>query len=204
MHVELRVSFNNSFYRLAEQLHISSLRETYCRWNIVHRRSRLFHTIHIDTHLCIGQRNVTHVGMLNLSSFLLYDTSTHQNFQYLILNTLHTTRLSQSLRIQHYAKALIYLYCQLDRHNRRQAHIPQYRSNSKVLGIDNLCNDAMNFLFQDIHRHIALHLCLHSLLLRLWQCLFVHLLILVQRNSLYLHRYGRHHVWWLLVEDEVV
>ena len=150
--MELRVSFNNSFYRLAEQLHISSLRETYCRWNIVHRRSRLFHTIHIDTHLCIGQRNVTHVGMLHLCRFLLDIATAHEGLQYLILDALYASCLRQSLRIKRYAEALVYLYGEFNGHNRCQTHITQYGSNTKILGIDNLSNDMMYLLLQNVER----------------------------------------------------
>ena len=39
---------------------------------------------------------------------------------------------------------------------------------------------------------------------RFRQGLLVDLLVLVQWNLLNLHRYGRHHVRWFLVEDEVV
>ena len=61
----------------------------------------------------------------------------------------------------------------------------------------------MQFLLQHVHRHVALF---HDSLFhfRLWQCLLVHLLILVQWNLLNLHRYGRHHIRRFLIKDEVV
>ena len=202
MHMELRMSLNNSFYRLAEQLRICSLWETYGRRNIIHSRSGLLHAIDIDTHLCIRQREVAHVGMLHLGSFLLGSTSTHQSCQYLVLDALHTTGLRQSLRIQRYAEALVDLYGEFDGHDRRQTYITQYSSNAKVLGIDDLCDDVVNFLLQHIHGNVAFHIS--SFLFGFGKGFLVHLLVLVQRNTVNLHRYSRHHVWWFLVEDEVV
>ena len=61
----------------------------------------------------------------------------------------------------------------------------------------------MQFLFQNIHGHIAL-LDSSSLFLRLGQRTLVDLLILVQRDSVDLHRHGRHHVRRFLVQNKVV
>ena len=61
----------------------------------------------------------------------------------------------------------------------------------------------MQFLLQDIHGHVGF-LYDGSLLLGLWQCLLVHLLVLVQWYGVDLHRHSRHHVRRLLVEDEVI
>ena len=61
----------------------------------------------------------------------------------------------------------------------------------------------MQFLFQYVQGCIY-GFYLSSFLLWLRQCLFVHLLVLVEGNGIYLHRHGRHHIRWFLVEDEVV
>ena len=62
----------------------------------------------------------------------------------------------------------------------------------------------MDFLLQHIHRYVALCHGLCRFLFGLWQGFLVHLLVLVQRNGIYLHRDGRYHIRGLLVEDEVV
>ena len=61
----------------------------------------------------------------------------------------------------------------------------------------------MQFLFQHIHRYIAVLNC-GSLLLRFGQGAFVDLLVLVQGNGVYLHGHCRYHIWRFLVEDEIV
>ena len=61
----------------------------------------------------------------------------------------------------------------------------------------------MQFLFQYVQGCIY-GFYLNSFLLWLRQCLFVHLLVLVEGNGINLHCYGRHHIRWFLVEDEVV
>ena len=42
------------------------------------------------------------------------------------------------------------------------------------------------------------------LLLRLRQCLFIDFLILIQRDSVNLHRHGRHHIRWFPLHDKAI
>ena len=62
----------------------------------------------------------------------------------------------------------------------------------------------MDFFLQHVHRHIALFLGHGGFLLRFGQRFLVHFLILIQRNSLNLHRHGRNHIRRFLVHNEVV
>ena len=143
--------------------------------------------------------------MLHLSSrLLLGSTSAQQNLQYLIFYALHTASLSQCLRVQRHAEALVYLYGELNGHDRCQSHIAQHCSNTKVLGIDNLSNDIVYLLLQNIQRSLDLLLRISNRLNRSWQSLLVHLLVLVQRYSVYLHSNGWNHVRRFLLEDEVI
>ena len=68
---------------------------------------------------------------------------------------------------------------------------------------NDLGNDVVQLLFQHIQRSIR-YLDGCRLLFRLWQGALVHLLVLVERDGLNLHGDGRHHIRWLLVEDEGV
>ena len=61
----------------------------------------------------------------------------------------------------------------------------------------------MQFLFEHIHGHIALFNGI-GLLLGFGQSTLVHLLVLVERNGVNLHRDSRNHIWRLFVENEVV
>ena len=63
----------------------------------------------------------------------------------------------------------------------------------------------MQLLLQHVQRSLSrLLLCHSNRLNRLRKGPLVHLLVLVERDGFDLHRNGRHHVGWLLVEDEVV
>ena len=61
----------------------------------------------------------------------------------------------------------------------------------------------MEFLLQLVHRHIALFYC-HGFLLRYWQRLLIHFLVLVEWDSIDLHGHGRHHVGRFFLKNEVV
>ena len=62
----------------------------------------------------------------------------------------------------------------------------------------------MEFLLQDIHRNVSLHLGSYGFLFGLRKCFLVDLLVLIQWYGINLHRHGRNHVGRLLVHDEVV
>ena len=62
----------------------------------------------------------------------------------------------------------------------------------------------MQFLFQYVHRHVALHFSRSGLLFRFRKGFLVHLLVLVERDALDLHRHSRHHVRRFFIHDEVV
>ena len=62
----------------------------------------------------------------------------------------------------------------------------------------------MDFLLQYVHGYVGFHFINGGFLLWLWQGFLVHLLVLVQRDGINLHGYGRHHIRWLLVEDKAV
>ena len=63
----------------------------------------------------------------------------------------------------------------------------------------------MQLLLQEVHGYIGCYLFAFSCWpFWLRQCFLIHLLVLVQRNSVNLHRHSRHHIWRLLVEDKVV
>ena len=93
---------------------------------------------------------------------------------------------------------------QLDCHDGSKASIAQHGCNAKVFGVDDFGDDTMNFLFQHIHRHIALHLSRCRFLFGLRKGFLVHLLVLVERDTVDLHRHGGHHIWRLLLQDEIV
>ena len=61
----------------------------------------------------------------------------------------------------------------------------------------------MELCLQHVHRHVRL---LDNGCFLFWfrQSPLVHLLILVQWDSIYLHRHGRHHIRWFLVHDKLV
>ncbi len=61
----------------------------------------------------------------------------------------------------------------------------------------------VQLLLQHIERSLR-GITLHGGLLRLRQCPLIHLLVLVQRYAVYLHRRGRHHVRRLLIHDKGV
>ena len=67
--------------------------------------------------------------------------------------------------------------------------------------------DADNHIVQLLLQHIERSLrgiTLHGGLLRLRQCPLIHLLVLVQRYAVNLHRRGRHHVRRFLIHDKGV
>ena len=71
--------------------------------------------------------------------------------------------------------------------------------------VDDARNHLVKFLFKDVHRSLYRLLRLsRNRLNRLWQCLLVHLLVLVQWYGVDLHRHSRNHIRRLLVEDEIV
>ena len=190
-------------HRLGKQFDVHIFGETGNDWRVVNGGFGVLDRIHINTHLCIRKRNVAHVGMCRLCFFMCGSATTHQHCQNLILDALYTARLGQSLGIQGHAKALVNLDGHLDSHDGGQANIAQNRCHAKILGIDDLCDDAVDFLFQHIHRHVALH-NLFRFLFGLRKGFLVHLLVLVERNLVDLHRHGGHHVRWFLLHDEVV
>ena len=73
--------------------------------------------------------------------------------------------------------------------------------------VDDTRNHLVQLFFQHVQwggsQFLAIHFSLFTSL-GLWQGALVHLLILVQRNSVDLHRHSRNHIRRLLVEDEVV
>ena len=142
--------------------------------------------------------------MFRLGSLLLCGSAAHQCGQNLVLDALHTACLGQCLRIQRHAKALVHLDSQFDGHDGSQSDVAQHGCHAEVLGVDDLCDDVVDFLLQHVHRHIRVHFHVCGLLFWLWKGFFVHFLVLVQRNCINLHRHGRHHVRRFLVEDEVV
>ena len=62
----------------------------------------------------------------------------------------------------------------------------------------------MDFLLQHIHRYIGVYLHVNGFLLRFRKGFLIDLLVLIQRDGINLHGNGWHHIWWFLVEDEVV
>ena len=135
---------------------------------------------------------------------LFCGASAHQRSQNLVLDALYTACLGQGFGIQCDAKALVDLDGELDGHDGGQPHITQYGRYAKVLGIDDLCDDGVDFLLQHIHGHIALLYELGGLLLGFGKGFLVDFLVLVERNAVYLHGDGRYHVRWFLVEYETV
>ena len=152
------MSLDECLHSLDKQLDVHILRELCYDRSIVYGGLGLFHAIDIDTHLCIRQRDITHVSMLYLCSLLLSGAPTHQHLQYLVLDALYASCFCQNLRIQRNAEALVDLYGELDGHDRRQTHIAQHGGHTKVLGIDNLSNDAVYLLLQDIQRGLIAEL----------------------------------------------
>ena len=128
----------------------------------------------------------------------------HHLGQNLVLNSLQSTRLGEGFRVEGDAEALVDLDSQLDGHDGGQADITQHGGYTKVFGVDDLGDDAVDFLLQHIHRHIALHHGLGRFLFGLRKGFLVHLLVLVERDALNLHCHGRHHVRRFLVQDEAV
>ncbi len=194
---------NEGLHSLGKQLDIHVPGKTGNDWRVVYGGFGVLDRIHINAHLSIRQRNVAHVGMCRLCFLLFCNTSTHQCSQNLVFDALHTARLGQSLGIEGNTKAFVNLDGQLDGHDGGKANIAQYRRYTKVLGINDLCDDAVDFLLQHIHRHVGLHNFFHFLF-RFRKGFLVHFLVLVERNAVDLHRHGRHHIRWLLVEDKIV
>ena len=123
----------------------------------------------------------------------------------LVFNALQCPRLGQRFRLQGNAEALVDLDGQLDGHDGCQADIAQHRRKAEVLGVDDLGDDAVDFLLQHIERSLY---CLLRLSRNrqngLWQRFLVDLLVLVEWDGINLHRHGGHHIGRLAVEDEVV
>ena len=67
--------------------------------------------------------------------------------------------------------------------------------------MDNICHHLLQFLLQDVQWSVTAAFVLPY---RQWQLFFVHLLILVQWNAVYLHRYSRHHIRRFLLHYEGV
>ena len=84
-----------------------------------------------------------------------FSVFTHHLGQNLVLDGLQSARLGQRLRFEGDTESLVDLNRQLDGHDGGEADIAQHRRHTEVLGVDNLCNDAMDFLLQHIHRHLS-------------------------------------------------
>ena len=79
----------------------------------------------------------------------------------------------------------------------------QWCRHTKTIDANYFGSNALQLLFQHVQRAIAIVLRSST---HFWfgQCSLVHLLILIQWNTLYLHRNSRHHIRRLLVHDEGV
>ena len=206
--------FYNLLHGIGQFLCLDTCRIVQKIRDVINSRYRILQALEIHSRLGVRERGFR--GMWNVEcgvrivcsrsiiiphSSLL--TPRHHRLQNLILNALQGTGLRQRLGIEFYTIFLMHLHSQFDGRDRGQAGIAQNRGNAEIVIAHNGCNHLVQFLFQHIHRHVTL---LHDSLLhfRLRQRTLVHLLVLVQWNSVNLHRHGRYHVRWLLVEDEVI
>ena len=112
-------------------------------------------------------------------------------------------RLHQRFCVEHHPEAFVHLYGQFDGRDRCQSRIAQHGGHPEVVVVHDAGNHVVQFLFEHVHRNVRLFHG-HRLFLGFGQCPFVHFLVLVQRNGVYLHGDRRYHVWRFLVEDEAV
>ena len=109
------------------------------------------------------------------------------------------------LGVELYTKALEDLSGKLDGRDGRKAHVPQVGGDAKLLHVDDFSHHCVQFLLQNVQR------CCYLAFFRFGfgcfgfgQRTFVHFLVLVERDGVNLHRYGRYHVWRLAVHDKGV
>ena len=120
-----------------------------------------------------------------------------------VFNGLQGSILHQRLGIDNHSITLVYLNSQFDGCNGSKPGITQHGSNSKILVVNDGGNQLMQLSFQYIHRDIPFRYR-YWFLFRLRQRPFVHLLILVQRNTVYLHRDSRYHIRRLLFQNKPI
>ena len=172
--------------------------------DVVDGRGWIFQAVEIDTSLGIGQRCA---GLSLLGGrrkmLRLYISAGEQMLEDVVLYRLDGAGLHQAAGVECHAIALVDLDGQLDGRDGRQSGIAQHRRHAKFGVVDDVGYDLVQLLLQHVHGHVGL-LDGGSFLLGFGQGALVHLLVLVQRDAVDLHRHGRHHVRRLLVQNEVV
>ena len=108
---------------LLQRLCVGFHGESHAYRRIVQRGSGVLHTVEIHTRLRITQRCGSGRSGLGFITADAGHSTLHHRRKYLVLNTLHTTRLGQSLRVKRHSETFAYLDSQLDSHNGCQAHI---------------------------------------------------------------------------------
>ena len=183
-------------YRLAQLFCVSVNRKTQHPRDIVLRVFRIVDAIYIDTSLRERERGHRHFfnALLGCSGCTINNLFYHQ----------YRGLLHQILRIQHHTILFKGCCCQTDGRDGGQADIAEGRVDAELRAVDNLSNHLHQFPLQVVLWCFHLKTSSSLPFLRLWQRPFIDLLILVQGNTLNLHRCCRHHIGWFPFQDEVV
>ena len=111
--------------------------------------------------------------------------------------------LDQFLGIHRDPVLFVELHGQFDGGDGGETDVSKHGGHAEIFRADDAGHDLVQFLLEDVHRHMAF---LHGFrfFLGFREGFLVDLLVLVERDRLNLHRDGRHHIGRFLVHDEVV
>ena len=203
MHAQFGMAFYHTLHRIGELLGIDALGIRQQVGDVIDSRCGILQALEVHASLCIGQwhsgRSLALAGGCCCSFLACQEVG-----EDVVLDGLQCASLDKALRVERHAIALVDLNGESNRRYRRESGIAQRSGDAKLGVAHNLGDNLVQLLLEHVHGHVALLDDSGSLLLGLGQRALVHLLVLVERNGVDLHRHGRNHVGWLLVEDEVV
>ena len=120
-----------------------------------------------------------------------------------VFYALQAGRLGKAVHIRLQPVALVQLGGQAEGSQRRQAAVIQGVRKAEASDAHGLLDDAADLFFQHVERgHVGLRLVFLGL--RFGQGLYIHLLVYVEGDGVYLHGNRRHHVRGFLAGDELV
>ena len=124
----------------------------------------------------------------------------------LVLDALDGALRYQLARIKLYVEALVDLHRETDAGYGAEAEVSEYISDAKLRCIDDAGDDLLQFLFEYVQRRGGRGIRSFRVRFRLGlrKSPLVDLAVLVQRNAVDLHGYGRHHIGRLALPDEII
>ena len=196
-----RVGFQDGVEGVHDLLCAYPIREGEDTGQIVGRGGRVLDAIQIQTHLLEGEFP-GFIGKAFLCG-LLGSVLGHQKLQDVIFNALQAGSLGKAVHVGFQAVAFVQFGGQAEGAERREAAIVERFREAEAADSHALLDKVGQLLFQYVEWGHMLFL-FPGLRFRLGEGLYVHFLVHVKRNGIYLHGNGRHHVRRFLAADKFI